>query len=111
MTFVELAEKTLAQAEKPLTPNQIKRLNNAFGIGVIKLNPEDIEQNEILFPAREKTSVDWDTINRLAEENSDFREFISDITEDIKLGKVKSNYDAILDDQELGKLIGGKRVG
>lgn len=34
-------------------------------------------------------------INRLA----DFRYFLSDITEDIKIDKVKSNYDTILNDE------------
>jgi len=90
--------------------DEMRRLNNAFGIGIIKLNPEDIDQSEILFPAKENTNVDWDTINRLAEENTDFKDFISDITEDIKLGKVKSNYDKILKDEELEKLINAKQI-
>lgn len=90
--------------------DEMRRLNNAFGIGIIKLNPKDIEQSEILFPAKENTNVDWDTINRLAEENEDFRNFISDITEDIKLGKVKSNYDAIWKDEDLENLIETKKI-
>lgn len=90
--------------------DEMRRLNNAFGIGIIKLNSEDINQSEILFPAKENTTVDWDTINRLAEENTDFKEFISDITEDIKLGKVKSNYDKILNDEDLEKLINAKQI-
>lgn len=91
--------------------DELRRLNNAFGIGIIRLNPEDIEQSEILFPAKENLSVDWDTINRLAEENVDFKEFISDITEDIKLGKVKSNYDSILNDKDYDELVKSKKMG
>lgn len=90
--------------------DEMRRLNNAFGIGIIKLNSEDIEQSEILFPAKENTNVDWDTINRLVEENADFEKFIFEITEDIKLGKVKSKYDPILDDTEMNNLIIDKKI-
>ena len=34
--------------------NELKRLNNAFGIGIIKLNKDDVSQSEILLPAVEK---------------------------------------------------------
>ncbi|MDY6822141.1 MAG: HTH domain-containing protein [Deferribacterota bacterium] len=90
--------------------DEMRRLNNAFGIGIIRLNPEDIYQSEILFPAKENTNVDWDTINRLAEENEDFKEFISYILEDITLKKVKSNYEKILEDEELEKHINAKNI-
>ncbi len=90
--------------------DEMRRLNNAFGIGIIKLNPEYIEQSEILFPAKENITMDWDTINRLAEENDNFEQFMSDIIEDIKLQKVKSNYDKILNDDELNKLITEKKI-
>jgi hypothetical protein len=29
-----------------------------------------------LIPARERTSVDWQSVNRLVEENRDFKDFI-----------------------------------
>jgi len=90
--------------------DEIRRLNNAFGIGIIKLNSLDIDQSEILFPAKENKDVDWDTINRLAEENKDFKGFISDITEDIKLGKVKSNYDQIYNDEQMTKHNANKKI-
>jgi hypothetical protein len=102
---------TLRIADDSSLFDELRRLNNAFGIGIIKLNAEDIEQSEILFPAKEKAIVDWDTINRLAEENTNFKDFISDITEDIKLGKVKSNYDKILNDNEYEKLTKEKNIG
>lgn len=90
--------------------DELRRLNNAFGIGIIKLDPEDIEQSYILFPAKENNNLDWETINRLAEENTDFKSFVSDITEDIKLGKVKSNYDEVISDEEYEKLIHSKGI-
>ncbi len=80
--------------------DEIRRLNNAFGIGVIRLNQEHFMQSEILFSAKERDSLDWDTVNRLVAENPDFRNFLDDLMEDITVGKVKSNYDKIFTDEE-----------
>ena len=80
--------------------NEIRRLNNAFGIGVIRLNQEHFMQSEILFSAKERDSLDWDTVNRLVAENTDFRKFLDDLMEDITVGKVKSTYDKIFTDEE-----------
>ena len=81
--------------------DELRRLNNAFGIGIIKLNPEHITQSEILFSAKTKEFLDWNTIDRLVNENSDFECFINDLMEDIKIGKIKSNYDATLKDDDV----------
>ncbi len=80
--------------------DEIRRLNNAFGIGVIRLNQEHFMQSEILFSAKERDSLDWDTVNRLVAENPDFRNFLDDLMEDITVGKVKSKYDKIFTDEE-----------
>ena len=81
--------------------NELKRLNNAFGVGIIKLNKDDVSQSEILFPAVEKTNLDWDTIDRLICENRDFEEFMLEITEDLETGRVKSIYDKVMADDEM----------
>ena len=80
--------------------DELRRLNNAFGIGVIRLNPEHFMQSEILFSAKERDILDWDTVNRLVAENPDFRDFLDDLMEDITVGKVKSKYDKVFDDEE-----------
>ena len=90
--------------------DEIRRLNNAFGIGVIKLNPENIYESEILFPSSIKQDIDWDTVNRLASENEDFNKFLKDLTEDIKIRKVKSDYDKIYSIEELTKYIKSKNI-
>jgi hypothetical protein len=76
--------------------NEMRRLNNSFGIGFIQLNAENVEQSEILLPAKINPTLDWETINRLAEENPDFLAFIDSINEDNQVKKVKSKYDEIL---------------
>lgn len=86
--------------DDPLLRDELRRLNNSFGIGIILLNAKEIEQSEIMLPAKEKEFIDWDTIDRLADENIDFKEFICDLTEDIKVGKVKSIYDKVFVEKE-----------
>jgi len=101
---------TLNLDDDPSLRDEIRRLNNAFGIGVIKLNAENIYESEILFPARINNEIDWDTVNRLVTENADFSTFLKLITEDCKLGKVKSEYDKVFKLEELNKYIKDKGI-
>lgn len=80
---------------------EMLRLNNAFGIGIIKLNAVNVEQSEILIPARYRDKLDWDTVDRLAEINKVFALFVQSVTEDISLKRVKNmlDYDKVLLDE------------
>lgn len=95
---------------EPDFKNEIQRLSNAFGIGIIKLSAEDINDSEIVCPARYNESIDWDTLDRLAEDSPDFKKFISDLTEDIALGKVKSSYDKVISDEKYGIYLKEKQI-
>ncbi|MEO0075726.1 MAG: hypothetical protein ABIK31_06435 [candidate division WOR-3 bacterium] len=101
---------TLKIDDDPTFKNEIRRLNNAFGIGLIRLHPENIFESEILFPSKINQEIDWDTVNRLATENSDFNDFLKLIIEDCKLGKVKSQYDKVMKMDELKKYIKEKGI-
>jgi len=101
---------TLKLDDDPTLRDEIRRLNNAFGIGLIRINPENIFESEILFPSKVNPEIDWDTVNRLVNENSDFTDFLKLITEDCKLGKVKSTYDKLLKPDELIKYIREKGI-
>lgn len=90
--------------------DELRRLSNAFGIGIIQLNVENVHESQILFPARNKESIDWDTVNRLAHENPDFSDFLKYITEDCKLGKVKSEYDRVYSLEDISKYISSKGI-
>ena len=79
--------------EDPDLMNELARLNKAFGIGILKLDPAKPEESEILFQSNPKFELDFDTIDRLAEDNGNFKDFLKNIAEDVKLGKVKSEYD------------------
>lgn len=90
--------------------DEIRRLNNAFGIGVIHLDAKNIAESQIVFPSRVNTEIDWDTVNRLCEENVDFREFLKLVSEDCKLGKVKSKYDEVFKPEELESFVKTKNI-
>ena len=96
---------TLYIDDDPSLKDEIRRLNNAFGIGLIKLNSENVFESEIVFPSKINPEIDWDTVNRLSSENSDFASFLKLITEDCKLGKIKSIYDRLLKPDELALYI------
>lgn len=67
---------------------ELQMLCALHGIGVILLNPQDPGNSQTLIPARERTSIDWQSVNRLVEENSDFKEFIDLVAEYHQTGKV-----------------------
>lgn len=53
-----------------------------------------------MFAAKEKSFLDFETIDRLTSENKDFQQFLDDLMEDIKIGKMKSKYDSVFQDEE-----------
>ena len=74
---------------------ELSRLSTSFGIGVIMLNLEDPHSTEIIFPAKIRDILDWETINKLTM-NNDFKEFISTVKIDITSKKIhKKEYDFV----------------
>ena len=90
--------------------DEIRRLNNAFGIGVIKLNSINIAESEIILPARINELLDWDTINRLVEDNIDFKEFTETISDTSKTDKISKEYDEVLNDEKYEEYILDKKI-
>lgn len=62
---------------------EMARLNNAFGIGIILMQAND---SKILFPAREK-ALDYNTIEKLNNLNPDFCEFIKKLSKVMNASK------------------------
>ena len=58
------------------TMKELRILSGLHGIGFILLRTEDYNESEIILPAKEKTEIDWNIANRLAEENKDFLNYI-----------------------------------
>lgn len=82
--------------------NELERLSSAFGVGIIKLNINDPDSSELILPARSRESIDWETANKLATMNPDFRDFLKRIKTDIASREVRREmYDKVLDADEL----------
>lgn len=83
--------------------SELERLAISFGIGIIHIDPLDIEGegSHVLYPARSKQILDWETINKLCEQNSDFERFLEDVKTDFQSKRIHSSeYDAVVDDVE-----------
>lgn len=90
---------------------QLQRLNASFGIGVIKLNTENVYESEILIPSKGNDSVDLGMVDDLTRINPEFREFIKNINNTLKTKDViESQYDKVLDDDELKAWISDKKI-
>ena len=91
--------------------DELRMLNDAFGIGFIQLNAENPEGSTIHFQSRIRQDLDWNTINRIAEESDDFKRFLKNISEDIQVKVVKSKYDPVLErEEEIEKHIKEKNI-
>lgn len=80
---------------------ELQRLASSFGIGIIELDLADIDGSRILCPARIRESLDWETINKLCEQNRDFDKFLQDVKIDFEAKRVhRSEYDEVVKDIE-----------
>jgi hypothetical protein len=80
---------------------ELDRLASSFGIGIIQLNLEDLSESRVVYPARAKSILDWETINKLCEQNKDFAEFLRSVKIDVNARKVhRGEYDAVIKDIE-----------
>lgn len=76
---------------------ELERLCASFGIGIISLNLTDFDSSRVLFPARTRNVLDWETVNKLCEQNKDFEKFIQDVKIDFDSKRVHpSEYDEVI---------------
>lgn len=82
--------------------SELTRLSTAFGIGIIKLNTEDPDSCSTLLPARTKDGLDWETVNKMAAMNGDFKKFLRRIKIDTTSKEAhKDKYDPVLSKEAL----------
>lgn len=87
--------------------DELRRLSTSFGIGIIKLNLQDPHSSEIKLPSKFRETLDWETMNKLATMNNDFKEFLTRLKIDISAKKIhKKEYDTVLDLDDLKKKSG-----
>ncbi|GAA7744548.1 HTH domain-containing protein [Helicobacter pylori] len=89
--------------------NELRRLNQSFGIGVIKLESE-ISNSKILLPAKER-EIDMQTLNMLINNSpEDFEPFMEKINKQLEKGldtavDMGEFFDKVLDDEAMQKHI------
>ncbi len=105
VVFEEIKDKVLGE---------LRRLNQSFGIGVIKLESE-ISNSKILLPAKER-EIDIPTLNMLIEQSpKDFKPFMEKINKQIEKGldtavDMGEFFDEALDDEAMQKYIKDKGI-
>ena len=67
----------------------LTRLNNGYGIGVIKLNLANPVNSEIIISARQREIVDINFMNFLSASNNDFYDFVKNVIDIIETKKIK----------------------
>ena len=81
--------------------SEIKRLSGSFGIGIINLDTSDPDASRVIFPAKQKENLDWESMNKLCI-NEDFKNFLRRIKNDLTSKEIrKEQYDKILSTEEL----------
>ncbi|HBO42726.1 MAG TPA: hypothetical protein DD670_02065 [Planctomycetaceae bacterium] len=79
--------------------SELERLASSFGIGIIHLDPRDIDSSSILYPARGREILDWETINKLCEQNRDFEKFLQDVKIDFESKRIhRAEFDEVVKD-------------
>jgi uncharacterized protein len=79
--------------------SELERLSSSFGIGIIHLNPYDFDGSVVLYPARVRPYLDWETINKLCEQNVEFERFLQDVKIDFESKRVhRAEYDEVVKD-------------
>ncbi|WP_455145164.1 HTH domain-containing protein [Brachyspira pilosicoli] len=70
---------------------EIKRLNQSFGVGIIRLDYNNPEDSEILFSAKKRNNLDIDTMHKLCY-NRQFQDFINDVNEILETKDKSKNH-------------------
>lgn len=78
------------------TLKELRMLSSLHGIGFILLDAENPSESEIMMPAKERAKIDWDTANRLTEENKDFLDYIKLIRQFYQTGEIRqADWDVV----------------
>lgn len=81
----------------PIFLSNLARLNNGYGIGVIKLNLDNPSNSEIIVSAREREIIDINFMNFLSGINHDFYNFVESASNIITTKEVKTkDFDKLL---------------
>ncbi len=69
---------------------ELRMLSSLHGIGVILLNPENPSESEMVLPSKPRPEVDWQSVNRILVENTDFKDYIELVSTYYQTGRVRA---------------------
>ena len=69
---------------------ELERLNQSFGVGILKLDIEDVDNCQIILPARKRNNLELTTLNKLCT-NDDFKKFFANTISILKAPSVSRN--------------------
>jgi hypothetical protein len=84
-----------SEIEGSNTLKELRMLSSLHGIGFIRLDAENPSESQIMIPAKERDEIDWNTANRLTEENKDFLDYIKMIRQFYQTGEIRKSDIAI----------------
>lgn len=90
----------------------MKRLSYSFGIGVISLNSQNVDESVILARAEFRENLDYSVMNELSMKNPDFKKFLESV-EEFNIEKEyrsKSEFDEVLDNDKLDNYLINKKI-
>lgn len=90
----------------------IKRLSYSFGIGVISLNSQNVDESVILARAEFRENLDYSVMNELSMKNPDFKKFLESV-EEFNIEKEyrsKSEFDEVLDNDKVDNYLINKKI-
>ena len=65
---------------------ELRMLSALHGIGLIQLDADNPAESQVMVPARERTNVDWDSVNRVTVVNKDFMVFVKQVRQFYQTG-------------------------
>lgn len=68
---------------------ELRILSALHGIGVIILSPTNPSESDLLLPAQKRPEIDWQSVNRLVEENKDFQNFVDLVANYYQTGRLR----------------------
>lgn len=90
------------QTEDKEFMDELSRLSEAYGIGVLHLSIEDPNDSTILYESKRNPVIDWRFVDFLYDNNSDFKEFIVSSSHILQTGtEYMEKFDTVLKDDEL----------
>lgn len=90
----------------------MKRLSYSFGIGIISLNSQNVDESVILARAEFRENLDYSVMNELSMKNPDFKKFLESV-EEFNIEKEyrsKSEFDEVLDNDKLDNYLINKKI-